>query len=67
MMTLGRDRARANEGTMDAHRRRRDARVRDRDETAKETRGLSSVKHDGSGCEFDESTRDGMTSRLDAR
>jgi len=66
-MTLGCRRERADEGTMETHRRRRDARVRDRDETAKETRGLSSVRHDGSGCEFDESTRDGMTSRLDAR
>jgi|TARA_B100001540_G_scaffold249467_1_gene225253 hypothetical protein len=46
VMTLGRRRERADEGTMETHRRRRDARVRDRDETAKETRGRSSVKHD---------------------
>jgi len=64
MMTLGRGRARANEGKIDAYRRRRDARVRDRDETAKYTRGRSSAKHD---VDRMKSTRDGMTSRLDAR
>jgi len=67
MMTLGRGRERANEGKIDAYRRRRDARVRDRDETAKQTRSRSSAKHDVDGMKIDESTRGGMTSRLDAR